>query len=75
MGVLIAFRSASSPVASMRLVGDSELPSKVDVADMAEIKVSYERGIEPRMIEVKSSSLIDLPIEAKSSCIVCNLIR
>jgi len=62
-------------IASIRLIGDKELPSRVDVVDITEMKVSYERHIEPRMIVVKSLLFIDLPIKAKSLCIVWNLIK
>ena len=75
MGDLIAFRLASSQIASMRLLGDRELLRRVDVADIAEIKVSYERGMDQRIIKAKSSLFIDLPIKAKSLCIVLNLIK
>jgi len=75
VGDFIAFQLALSLIASMRFVEDKELPSRVDVTDIVEMKVSYARGLEPRMIDMKSSLFIDLLIEAKSSCIVWSLIK
>jgi hypothetical protein len=75
MGDFIAFQSALLQIASMRFVGDKELPSRVDVTDIAKMKVSYARGLEPRMIDMKSSLFIDPPIGDKSSHIVWSLIK
>ena len=62
-------------MASIKFVGARVWLSREDVAVIVAIYVSYDCGIDPRIIEVKFSSDIVPPIEAKSSRIVCSFTR
>jgi hypothetical protein len=52
-------QSASLWIASIKFVGDRVLFIKDDVAVIAAIYISYDGGMEPNMMGVKSSSGID----------------
>jgi hypothetical protein len=60
-------QSASSQIASIKLVSNRVLSIKDNIAVIAAIYISYNGGMGPKMMDIKSSSGIDPPIDARSS--------